>query len=93
MYLAKAYAELLPSLVTVDDAYKQHFIAAYNLRAQQLDHPLSRLALFLNPCFKAAACGDGQGFAKMVELVSHCHVTASFCLQKLLTITAKYCFT
>ena len=69
MYLARTFTELLPT-VEVDHDYKEHFIGAYNMRADELDMPISRLAMFLDPRFKAAACNDPAAFKEMVKLVS-----------------------
>lgn len=68
LYLANTYFDLLPSL-ELDVGVKKQFVHAYCVRAKELHTELARLALFMDPRFKSAACNSGRTFQSLVELV------------------------
>jgi hypothetical protein len=71
VYLAKTFTQLLPTLTDLDSAYREHVAWAFNQRAGELDLGIARLALFLDPRYRTAACGAEMGsFTKLLELVS-----------------------
>jgi hypothetical protein len=69
VWLGKTLRELVPTL-DLDDSFKQHICEAYYRRGTELHMELSRLALFLDPRFKAAACSDAHSFHALAEVVS-----------------------
>jgi hypothetical protein len=71
LYLAQDLLELLQSQVVecFSDEYKQHIGMSYNMRVNQLDTVLSRLALFLDPRYKLAADAPLK-YKELVQQVS-----------------------
>jgi hypothetical protein len=69
IYLGNKYTELLPQVDLPDD-YKRHFALKYSERADELHLDLCRLALFLDPRYKDAACSDTKYFRPLLLLVS-----------------------
>ncbi len=71
-HLLHLHADVHP----VDDPeYKEHLIASFNLRYQQVMTPLVKLALFMHPCYRQAA-SKRKPLKKLMEAVSM-HFTAT----------------
>jgi hypothetical protein len=67
LYLNQATEALLPQLSSA--AFQQHVCAAFNKRAVEMDSPLCRLALFLDPRYRAIG-GSQAALEELTKVVS-----------------------
>jgi hypothetical protein len=73
MYLAKSLVEIFPLLVEAGFSFPflQHVATSYNQRVGELDFTICRLALFLDPRYKAAI-DTATGMEALYREVSVC---------------------
>jgi hypothetical protein len=74
LYLNRSVGEQLEALQ--DPEYKQHVLKAFNKRAVEMDSPLCRLALFLDPRFRAIG-GTSASFDELQQQVRRCGTGSS----------------
>lgn len=61
--------------------FARHVLEAFNMRAREMDDPVNRLALWLNPCYKLVADPTGARFSEMATTVSMRALRVSACVQ------------
>lgn len=65
-----------------DDDYRQHVLGAFYARAKEMDVPLLKLALFLDPKYRQAALSSSNG-AAAIQSLAKLQVEAGQLAQKL----------